>query len=177
MVRVEYECWAELLSYPDEQRARLVPGWIAALCAADAELESDLRALERYLSERGESELEELFVRTFENNAERALELGWHLYGQNYSRGSFMARMRGLLREHGIVEGVELPDHASHVLRLMAHCREELTAAMASQVVHPALERIAQGFKDAGNPYAAVISALDRFITRAAPAASAGASS
>jgi len=175
MLRAEYECWAALLSYPQEERARSIPVWIDALCGHAPDLDPDLRALEDYLEQHGETALEELFVRTFENNAERALELGWHLYGENYARGSFMARMRGLLREHGIPEGVELPDHASHVLRLMAHAPDELTAAMANQVVRPALQRIAKGFKDPENPYARAIAALERFLVREEQPVGAGA--
>jgi len=164
MVRAIYDCWAEILTYPGEERAGKLNGWIEEIACVDEAAGSALEPLARYRQENGDSALEELFVRTFENNAERALELGWHLHGENYARGSFMARMRGLLRENGIEESHELPDHISHVLKLMARAREELAAAMAHQVVTPSLEKIRGGFKDTANPYAQAIAGLARFV-------------
>src|SRR6266568_3182701 len=54
---------------------------------------------------------QELYVQTFEFNPACTLELGWHLFGENYERGEFLVRMREQLRRHGIAESNELPDH------------------------------------------------------------------
>ena len=67
----------------------------------------------------GSTELEELYTRTFDINPVCSLEVGWHLFGEDYNRGAFLVRMRGLLREHGIEEGAELPDHLESVLRVL----------------------------------------------------------
>src|SRR5262249_35690032 len=39
-------------------------------------------------------DLEELYTRTFDLNPVCSLEVGWHLFGENYSRGEFLVRMR-----------------------------------------------------------------------------------
>ena len=64
-------------------------------------------------------ELEELYTRTFDNVAERSLEVGWQLFGENYARGVLMVRLPGADARHGVPEDTELPDHLTHVLALL----------------------------------------------------------
>ena len=64
--------------------------------------------------------LEELYTRTFDINPVCSLETGWHLFGEDYNRGAFLVRMRGLLRQHGIEEGAELTDHLESALRVLS---------------------------------------------------------
>ncbi len=159
--------WSELVSYPGGDRGASVPALVAAIIREASYAADDLGPLLTFLEDEGVAALEELFVRTFENNSERALEVGWHLHGENYARGSFMARMRELLRELGIEETVELPDHLSHML-LMLDATDSATAkAMANGVVLPALDKIEEGFNDSENPYIGVIRGLQGFITHA----------
>ena len=101
---------------------------------------------------------------TFDSNAERALEVGWHLHGENYARGAFMVRMRQLLAQHGVEERTELPDHVSHVLPVLARADDELRVALARGVLLPALEKIAAGFGDGDNPYLGVVTGLKKYI-------------
>ncbi|HWQ55728.1 MAG TPA: molecular chaperone TorD family protein [Bryobacteraceae bacterium] len=85
---------------------------------------------------------QELYVQTFEFNPACTLELGWHLYGENYERGEFLVRMRGELRRHAIAETTELPDHLTHVLRLIGRMDAGEAARLAGEAVLPALEKI-----------------------------------
>ena len=48
------------------------------------------------------------------------LEVGWHLFGEEYTRGLFLVRLRGEMRDRGIEESSELPDHVAHVLAVVA---------------------------------------------------------
>jgi len=159
-----YDAWAKLLAYPREVGPDEAEGCIERIAGVAPEAVADLRPLRDFLHEHEASELEELFTRTFDSNAERALEVGWHLYGENYSRGAFMVRMRQLLRECGCVESSELPDHLSHVLPVLARAPEPTADALANGVVVPALAKVAGGFKDEQNPYAGVIRALRAFL-------------
>lgn len=164
MQRSIYEAWSNVLRYPGEGRAERISTWIDEILAVDGELADRLDPLAAFACTHTEGEVEEAFVRTFENNAERALELGWHLHGENYARGAFMVRLRGLLRDNGIAETCELPDHLSHVLLVLARGEAELADALANQVVLPALEKILDGFKDGENPYRGVLRALRQFL-------------
>ncbi len=110
---MSYEELAELLAYPREGRWGL---------SAEA--------------------LQELYVQAFEFNPAATLEVGWHLFGENYERGEFLVRMRGELRRHGISESSELPDHLTHLLPLVARMDRDEAARLAGESLLPALAKI-----------------------------------
>jgi nitrate reductase assembly molybdenum cofactor insertion protein NarJ len=91
--------------------------------------------------------MQELYVQTFEFNPACTLEIGWHIFGENYERGEFLVRMREQLRRHGITESSELPDHLCHILPLIDRLDPEEAADLVGQFVLPALAKI----KDALN--------------------------
>ncbi|MDT8325358.1 MAG: molecular chaperone TorD family protein [Bacteroidota bacterium] len=103
---------------------------------------------------------EELYTRTFDINPVASLELGWHLYGEQYERGSFLVRMRGLLREAGIPEQTELPDHCAHVLQLLGRMEEEQRRAFIGSHVGKALRIMREQWTKEENPYRSCLDAL-----------------
>lgn len=167
-----YGAWADLLRYPGEGNAGRIGERIEQISSSAPDLMPELEGLRSFSVDRPETELEELFSRTFDSNAERALELGWHLHGETYARGAFMVRMRAMLRDHGISESSELPDHISHVLCLLARSDEVLSRALAQGVLSPALAKIVAGFGETDNPYLGVMRALSRYLEREFAAAS-----
>jgi len=86
--------------------------------------------------------MQELYVQTFEFNPACTLEIGWHIFGENYERGEFLVRMREQLRRHGIAESPELPDHLCHILPLLDRLDAEEAADLVGQFVLPALAKI-----------------------------------
>jgi nitrate reductase assembly molybdenum cofactor insertion protein NarJ len=156
--------FAGLLRYPSGADHAAVGPRVDHLRDIDPDLDECLRPLREFARDNEETALEEVFTRTFDSNAERALEVGWHLHGENYARGAFMVRMRTLLREHGVPENGELPDHVSHVLPVLARADEELARALASGVLGPALTKIEAGFTDDRNPYHGVIAGLRKYL-------------
>ena len=159
-----YEAWSELFRYPVDGGRERVRSSIEEIAEAAPELEGGLRSMREFAASHPETELEEVFTRTFDSNAERALELGWHLHGENYARGAFMVRMRQALREFGIEERAELPDHLSHVLPLLGRAGDDLATELARDVVLPALRKIAAGFGEGDNPYQGVVTSLTQYV-------------
>lgn len=159
-----YAAWAELLRYPGRGEDPALSEHVGLILEQAPERGVDLLPLLEYLEDNGPSALEEVFTRTFDANAERALEVGWHLYGENYARGAFMVRMRDLLRRLDVTENAELPDHISHVLLVLARADTGTARAIASGVLSPALAKILEGFGDQGNPYHGVMRGLKRFV-------------
>lgn len=106
-----------------------------------------------------QAEAQELFVQTFEFNPACTLEIGWHLFGENYERGEFLVRMREQLRRYGIAESTELPDHLTYLLALISRVEASEAAELAGQFLLPALGKIREALKD--NPYLAVIAAVE----------------
>ena len=101
---------------------------------------------------------QELYVQTFEFNPACTLEIGWHLFGENYQRGEFLVRMREQLRHHGITESTELPDHLTHLLLLIDRLEQHEAAELAGQFLLPALAKIHDAIKD--NPYGSLIATI-----------------
>ena len=165
MVRAaSYQAWSDLLRYPVPGGVRLIRERVEELIQDHPKLGADLQPMLDYAAGHADAELEEVFTRTFDSNAERALEVGWHLHGENYARGVFMVRMRGLLRDLAIEESSELPDHISHVLGVLAKADDELARSLAAGVVSPALAKIEEGFSDPTNPYHGVVTSLRKYI-------------
>lgn len=140
-----YNALAELLTYPGEDyraRVRACEGWDAGLAG-----------FQQTIAPLPTIEVQELFTRTFDLNPLCCLEIGWHLFGDNYERGTLLVRMRQELRRYGLEESSELPDHLSHVLRLLAHMEPERASDFAGACVLPALGKMLTAIQGKGNPF------------------------
>jgi nitrate reductase delta subunit len=148
---------ARLFAYPSSDFSALVA---ACRTLADArspgrgEAIADLEERARGMS-RGE--VEEMFTRTFEINPVCALEIGWHIYGEDYARGALLVRLRQELRAHDLPEITELPDHLTHVLPLLARLEKPLADDLAGRYVLPALRKMIEAVKDSDCPYTGLL--------------------
>jgi nitrate reductase molybdenum cofactor assembly chaperone len=106
-------------------------------------------------------DFEELYTRTFDINPVASLEIGWHLYGEQYERGAFLVTMRELLRENAIPESTELPDHFSYILLLIERMEHDEATEFVNQYVFPFLEKIRVGFSEEQNPYTYLFNAIE----------------
>jgi len=109
-------------------------------------------------------ELQELFTRTFDFDPLCALEIGWHLYGEDYARGAFLVRLRQALMEHGVEEGGELPDHLATVLALLPRLDPVEAAELVATAVRPALGRIRAALARAQSPFEPLLDAIDALL-------------
>lgn len=146
-----------LLAYPGPEHRQELVGCLAAL---GPESRRRLAAFLQTLEGLSPSQWEELFVRTFDFAPATTLELGWHLYGEDYRRGEFLVVCRHILRRAGVAEKGELPDHASRLLPALARLPDEERAAFAQSYVLPALRSLAQALSARQNPYAHLLEAL-----------------
>lgn len=88
------------------------------------------------------AELEETYTRIFDMNPSCTLEIGWHLFGETYKRGSFLANMRESLRTHGIEEGTSLPDFLPTMLKLLPRLNPDDARGLVSDCILPSLAKI-----------------------------------
>jgi nitrate reductase delta subunit len=147
-----FEIIAPLYEYPgDDYAAR------AATCARELG-SGDLRAFAALMGALPPSAQQELFVQTFDLNPASTLEIGWHIFGEQYERGAFLVELRGRLRAADIAETGELPDHLLHVLPLLSRMPPDEAAAFAAARLVPALEKIAAALPD-GSPFHRLIRA------------------
>jgi nitrate reductase delta subunit len=151
---------SRLLRYPDAEYGARLRAAIDATRAAVPAAGEALEAFARGIEGRPGPEIEELFTRTFDLNPLAALEVGWHLYGEDYARGAFLVRMRQALRGAGIDEGGELPDHLASLLLLLAHLPAEEAAALAATAIVPAIERMLPPLETAASAFAPLLKAV-----------------
>lgn len=117
---------------------------------AIAPLEERTRGMSR-------GEVEEMFTRTFEINPVCALEIGWHIYGEDYARGALLVRLRQELRAHDVREIAELPDHLTHVLKLLGRLEDSLADDLAGRYVLPALRKMIEAVVETDCPYTGLL--------------------
>lgn len=156
-----FDAAADLLDYPAPERI------VASRAAVERALEGfpdcagALEPLSVLLRTGKAEELQESYCEAFDNTADRALEVGWHAFGENYARGSFLVFMREHLRALGVAESGELPDHLSSVLRVAARLDDEAARVVVGDLAIPAVRRILEGFGAKASPWrGAVVLAL-----------------
>lgn len=157
----KFDALARLLEYPGGRYSSTIDECRAAL-AGDEQSQALLDTFAAAVAPLSTEALQELFIQTFDLNPVCTLEVGWHLYGENYDRGAFMVRMRGELRRFGLKESEELPDHLAHVLAILERMEPNEGCQFAARFVLPALNKMLGGFKDKQNPFGNVMQAIWR---------------
>jgi nitrate reductase assembly molybdenum cofactor insertion protein NarJ len=163
-----HDALACLLTYPGgpagEGGVMTYPVAAKLVARACPEVAADLRAFSEGIRGLDAGELEELYTRTFDNVADRSLEVGWQLFGENYARGVLMVRFRALMREYDVPEHTELPDHLTHVLALLARAPERKASAFACHQVLQAVEKMLEGVRSYESPWVGVLEATRKVL-------------
>lgn len=165
--------FARVLDYPDEGTAEDRAQLVRRLGEARPEA---TRALEAHVREMGESSLarqREIYATTFDVNPVVCLYAGYHLFGDSYQRGAFMAHLNRTYDEAGYEPAGELPDHFCVLLAFLAHARtlEDPSAdpgtdlpvwcdELIDDAIVPAARTIVRAFDQTSNPYGALLQAV-----------------
>lgn len=162
-----YERLAQLLDYPTAalpQQARACVEPAAAVCPEAAGL---LGQFSDWVEQAPLPRLEETYTSAFDLQAVCYPYVGYHLFGESYKRGMFMARLNEGYRERGFSAGNELPDHVAVVLRFLAVAPDgDFSQALLREGLIPALDKMLAAFGDQSrNPYAGLIQALSLVLT------------
>ena len=163
-----HDALAELFEYPRAGHAARTRRIVDRVVAEVGEAGAGLAPFAEFAEASSLGDCEELYVRTFDANAARALEVGWQVFGEQYERGAFLVDLRGRMRALGVPEGTELPDHLTQVLRLLGRMDGAEAATLVARAVTPSLTRV-RGNLEAGNPYAGALEAVARALAWAAP--------
>jgi nitrate reductase molybdenum cofactor assembly chaperone len=170
-----HDALAKLLEYPTANLSHDAGDAEALLARELPEAATELVPFVAFAASHDLGECEEAYVRTFDVNPQRALEVGWQVFGEQYARGAFLVRMRELLRQAGVAETTELPDHLTHVLRVLPRIHESEARVLVDSAVAPALRRVLEDLaKQDDRTYVGVLRAVCRALSispEAAPAA------
>jgi nitrate reductase delta subunit len=164
-----YDLFADLLAYPTPAIQQRTQACLSQLQesypdAADA-LETFLHGLQQCPLEK----MEELYTTTFDMQPVCYPYVGYHLFGESYKRGAFMAQLNEAYHASGYSAAQELPDHLSVVLRFLgldfANRQSDFCQALLNEGVKPALGKMLQAFgAQSDNPYFGLLSALQLFL-------------
>lgn len=151
---------SRLLSYPDEHTVQTAEFLYVLLLGEIPEASQAASDFGAFAEGHELWEVEEAFTHTFDVNPACALEVGWHLFGEEYARGMFLVRMRQELRKYQLPESSELPDHISHVLSVVAAMPDDEASRFVRACVQPAVEKMRQALAGQDSPYRHVVACL-----------------
>ncbi|HXX19350.1 MAG TPA: nitrate reductase molybdenum cofactor assembly chaperone [Candidatus Acidoferrum sp.] len=165
----EFELLAGLLRYPTEGYANEVVRSCRILADDGPEIGLLLQDFIEQTRSLSFEDLQVLYTTTFDLDPVCSLEVGWHLFGENYERGEFLVRMRGELRRLGVKESTELPDHLSYALEALGRMEPDEAGDFAAACLFPALDKMSAGMKGKSNPFENVLSAATRLLEHRYP--------
>ncbi len=157
-----------LLTYPDEQYGRDLDALVTATAGLDPEAGAELAGFAAFIAGTPVTGLQEAFTQTFDLNPVCALEVGWQLFGEEYERGAFLVHARQLLRDHGIQETGELPDHLSSMLALLPRLPVEHAHKVAADALVPAVGKMATAIEASTSPFRPLVRVIARMLAVAA---------
>jgi nitrate reductase delta subunit len=164
-----YEALAELLEYP---RLRLdIESCSELICNEPSNVTNSLAEFRASVAGLSLNELQELYTRTFDLSPVCALDIGYHLFGENYKRGVFLANLRETEAPFDLGQERQLPDYLPVLLRLLTKLDDEgLRSALIVDCMIPALEKMLKTLSEGDNPYRHLIDAVNTKLSSEAGA-------
>jgi len=159
-----YDTLSKLMAYPDDKTLDRLALCRASLAATIPDAASRLNEFAQRVDTMSTTRLQELYTQTFDLSPICSLELGWQLYGENYSRGEFLVEMRQTLRRLDVPESTELPDHMTHVLLAFGRMPAKEADRFASGFLLPAVAKMLQGLSGKNCPYETVLEAIREVV-------------
>jgi len=160
-----YASLIPLLSYPTPAMPAAAAACHAAIGAGHEQASAWLRAFAEGAALRSQQELEEEYTAAFDLDPGCALDLGWHLFGDDRRRGAFLAKLQGEMDRAGVAPGQQLPDHLTHVLALLERMDETAADRFAVSCVIPAVRQIVVALEQRNSLYLPCYRALSALLT------------
>jgi len=155
-----YHLFAELFQYPNEKTREHAEKCQEILSRVSPRCAGLLREFAAFLENTPSSSVEEVYTSTFDLQPSCCPYIGWHLFGESYKRGAFLASLRAEYRKHNFSEKNELPDHIAIVLDFLASSESDVADELVSDCLVPAIEAMLQGFPRNENAYKSLLLAL-----------------
>jgi nitrate reductase delta subunit len=157
-----YENLADLLDYPVADWQSRCDECKELLTAESESFVSQFSLFATETEKLSLSELQELYTRTFDLSPVCALDIGYHLFGENYKRGVFLANLRETEAPFDLGQEHQLPDFLPVLLRLLTKLDDEgLRSALIVDCMIPALEKMLKTLSEGENPYRHLIAAVN----------------
>lgn len=165
-----YEVLANLLEYPGEDWNDRVERCKQWLTIQEPDVAIQFIGFRRKVGKLSIAQLQELYTRTFDLNPVCTLDIGYHLFAENYKRGELLAHLRETEAPFGLGQADQLPDYLPVLLRLLVKLKDdELRLALIAEVMVPALDKMVQTFGEGDNPYRDLIETISKALRNELP--------
>lgn len=143
----QYIILSEIFKYPKEGYKENVQKCMNMLQDNYPEAASTFERFNTYIQGKTLHEIEEVFGITFHIQAICFLDIGYVLFGEDYTRGEFLVNMKKEQEKIGHDYGEELADNLPHVLTLMQKSNDdEFVKELSVRIMIPALEKMLTEF-------------------------------
>lgn len=157
---------ASCLEYPDPEAAARARAAASGLASTEPELQAALFGLAVFLERAEPGEAEERYTALFDMNPICTLHVGYHVFGDTYPRGEFLAALAAELRQAGVATSGELPDYLPTVLRLLGRLeRDEDRRSLRELALVPALAQMGASLAQSKDPWSRLLRALPKALT------------
>lgn len=161
-----YDSFAAVFNYPEQNYRDQVKKCGTLVKELYPDNSEAVAQFSDFVSQAKDSELEELYVRTFDVQAICCLEVGYSVFGEDYKRGQFLAHMKPVYREKEVDCGSELPDFLSNILRLIPKLNYGDAAELVKNILLPGLDKMISGFDNKGNVYRYPMEAVRNVLSK-----------
>jgi len=165
-----YEMLASSLEYPNEQWHAGLDRCQQCLTAEAPDVAAGFIEFRHKLLDLPIDRMQEIYTQTFDLNPVCTLDIGYHLFGENYKRGELLAKLRETEEPFELGQANQLPDQLPVLLRLLPKLEdEELRLALISEILIPALIKMTEALSHTDNPYRYLIEMINNSLRREAP--------
>lgn len=142
-----YETLASIFYFPGTDYARTVDACLEMLREQYPDVAGQFQPFAEFIRDTPFAELEKLYIRTFDVQALCCLDVGYVLFGEDYTRGKLLANLNKEHHQAGIDCRGELADRLPNILRLMPRLEDpELLEELVGYVLKPALDKMIDEF-------------------------------
>ena len=120
-----YLLLADILDYPSPALLEQVKRCGALLGKIDRDVVSKMDTFRLFVETTPLTRLQEVYTSTFDLQAICYPYAGYHLFGESYRRGEFLAKLKARYSAVGFSSGSELPDHVPMLLRYLAQLQND----------------------------------------------------
>ncbi|HSB11777.1 MAG TPA: nitrate reductase molybdenum cofactor assembly chaperone [Blastocatellia bacterium] len=173
-----YEILASSLEYPGEDWNARLDRCRQWLTIQEPEVAVQFIGFRRRVKQLSIEKMQELYTQTFDLNPVCTLDIGYHLFGENYKRGELLAKLRETEAPFELGQGNQLPDHLPVLLRLLAKLDDqELRRSLIGEILIPALGKMLEALSQTDNPYRDLIEVISNALKNELPDAESSPSS
>lgn len=160
-----YEALAAVLEYPGDEWPGQLEFCGRLLGDEWPELMPEFQEFHRGAADMPVAVLQEQYTRTFDLNPVCNLEIGYHLFGENYKRGIFLANLREMELSFQLDEKGQLPDYLPLLLRLLARLDQgELRMDLITECLIPALNKMLDAMSKAPSSYSHLLQVVSSML-------------